>query len=91
MSFLIEGDITLLTLRQMLASAPSASTPVILDFAEVGKIDSSAISYVLHILRGTKKSGQTLQLLNAPSNFIELAKLYGVEGLLHPFLSQSKL
>lgn len=87
---LIEGDITLLTVKKYLTDLLTVAidSPINLDFSKVERIDSSLLSYVLHIIRYAKRMGQTVYLANLPVNFTELAKLYGIDELLQPYLQQ---
>jgi ABC-type transporter Mla MlaB component len=84
----IEGDITLLTLKKHLMAFPTILThPIItLDFTKVGQIDSSLLSYVLHIIRYATHTGQTVYFSHLPPNFTELTKLYGIDNLIQPYL-----
>lgn len=84
----IQGDVTLRTLKKQLALSLNiaADNTLTLDFAKVGQIDSSLLSYVLHIIRQASVAGHALSLRNLPANFTELAKLYGIDELLQPYL-----
>jgi len=82
------ADITLSTLKTQLETplAVSDNDKVTLDFAKIGQIDSSALSYVLHMIRRAAQAGQSVSLVNLPSNFTELTKLYGIDHVLQPYL-----
>ena len=84
MTLKIEGDITLLTLKEKLTAPLLVSTEntIELDFSKAGQVDSSVLSYVLHIVRHASRTGQSVYFSHLPPNFTELAQLYGVEDLL---------
>jgi phospholipid transport system transporter-binding protein len=52
------------------------------DFAQVEKMDSSAVSLMLVWLREAQRNKTKLRFLNVPDNLLSLAKLYGVADLL---------
>jgi ABC-type transporter Mla MlaB component len=88
----IEGDITLFTLEKYLVAFPAIFTDhsITLDFSKVGQIDSSLLSYVLHIIRHAMRNGQMVYFSHLPANFSELTKLYGIDGLLQPYLHEKQ-
>lgn len=91
MKYELTKAITLTTLKEALATlftAPAGEN-IELDFSQVAKIDSAALSYVLHSVRSALKNGYTIQLSHLPSSFTELADLYGLNHLLQPYLSSA--
>lgn len=70
--------------RQALASALQAERgPTLrLDAAPLQRFDSSAIAVLLDLRRQARESGRSLELVGLPRDLLELARLYGVDGLL---------
>ena len=56
---------------------------ITVDFSQLEKVDSSAVSLMLTWLREAQKSNAALHFSNVPKNLISLAKLYGVAELLN--------
>ncbi len=80
--------VTLRTSSILIAALPKmvadADTVLQLDASAVRQFDSVAISLLLHARRLTEASGRRFELLCAPAALLDLAGLYGVEGLLLP-------
>lgn len=55
---------------------------LVVDFAHLNKVDSSAVSLMLAWMREAKRSNVKLRFINVPHNLMSLAKLYGVAELL---------
>ena len=51
---------------------------VVVDLAEVGAVDSSALSVIFEWMRQAKHSHGQLVFTHLPSSLVSLAKLYGV-------------
>lgn len=66
-----------------LSQSGEANANVIVDLAQIGKVDSSAVSLILAWLRESKRNNATLNLANVPKNLISLLNLYGVAELLN--------
>lgn len=64
------------------ALAAGAGEPLQLDATGLTSFDTSAIAMLLHAQRAAKAHGVALQVQGAPAKLLELAQLYGVEGLL---------
>ena len=57
---------------------------LIIDFAEVTGVDSSAVALLLEWRRRAQQRGKTLTYVNLPANLLALARLYGVAELIQP-------
>ncbi len=55
---------------------------MLIDFARLEKVDSSAVSMMLVWLREAQRNQVNLCFINIPDNLLSLAKLYGVAELL---------
>lgn len=53
----------------------------LLDFSEVKRVDSSAVSLVLEALRQAAAKGGHVSVCNVPQSFEKLESLYGLDGL----------
>lgn len=82
---ILEEDLTLEHARRLLSIGCEALTQGVneIDFAHVGKVDSSALSLMLAWLRRAQATGTQLKFRNIPDSLMSLAKLYGVDTLLH--------
>jgi phospholipid transport system transporter-binding protein len=69
------------TLAQLQAQLQAADAPVI-DAAALVDLDTAAIAVLLDCQRQAQAGGKQLQLVGAPAKLGQLARLYGVEGLL---------
>jgi phospholipid transport system transporter-binding protein len=69
------------TLAQLQAQLQAADAPVI-DAAALVDLDTAAIAVLLDCQRQAQAGGKRLQLVGAPAKLGQLARLYGVEGLL---------
>jgi len=52
------------------------------DAAALKNFDTSAIAFLLEAQRRAKASGKSFVVRNPPPKLVELAKLYGVDGLM---------
>lgn len=57
-----------------------------LDFSAVAALDSSAVALVLAWIRVVQGAGRTPRLSGVPEKLMTLARLYGVRGLIEPFV-----
>lgn len=73
-----EARATLARLGPLLAAADE---PVI-DASALRELDSAAVALLLDCQRQAQARGQALQVTGAPPKLSQLAKLYGVDGLL---------
>lgn len=87
-SLQVSGDVTMATVSALfkeglkLSQNGEAGTNLIVDFTQLGKVDSSAVSLMLAWLREAQRGNVSLKFANVPENLISLANLYGVAGLL---------
>lgn len=58
----------------------------VLDLSAVKSLDSSAVAIVLAWIRILQQAGRQPVLRGAPEKMMTLARLYGVRGLIEPFL-----
>lgn len=83
----VSGDVTMDTVTALFKEGlnislnGTADNGVIVDFARLGKVDSSAVSLMLAWLRETHRSNASLKFANVPVNLSSLANLYGVAEL----------
>lgn len=81
---LLEDDLTLEHAARLLrqGSEEIANGVRVVDFAQAGKVDSSALSLMLAWRRRARAGGFTLEYRNLPDSLMSLAKLYGVDELI---------
>jgi len=82
--FQVSGNMTMDTVSALFAEGlkSNQSGSVEIDFAQVEKMDSSAVSLMLVWLREAQRKQVSLRFLNVPENLQSLAKLYGVDEML---------
>lgn len=68
-------------LAQLQAAIAADPAPV-LDGSALEALDSSAIAVLLDCRRQAAAAGKTLKVQALPPKLLELARLYGVEGLI---------
>jgi phospholipid transport system transporter-binding protein len=80
----VSGDVTMDTARALFNGGlkPRANSNMVIDFALLEKVDSSAVSLMLAWLREAQRNKTELHFANVPGNLMSLAKLYGVAELL---------
>lgn len=80
----MEEALTLERAHQLLGLGAEAIAQGVteVDFARVGKVDSSALSLMLAWRRRAQAAGRRLEFRNVPDSLISLARLYGVDTLL---------
>ena len=69
------------TLARLQPALAAADEPVI-DASALQDLDSAAVAVLLDCQRQAQARGLELQVLGAPAKLVELARLYGVDGLL---------
>jgi phospholipid transport system transporter-binding protein len=57
---------------------------LVIDFAGITDIDSSAVALLLEWRREALARAKTLEFINLPPNLLALATLYGVADLIQP-------
>ena len=70
--------------KEVLAAAKGHDA--VLDLSNVKTLDSSAVAVVLAWLREVQEQGATPVLVGVPDKMMSLARLYGVHGLLKPYV-----
>lgn len=80
----VSGDVTMATVSALFSEGlkPQANSNVVIDFAQIEKVDSSAVSLMLVWLREAQRNKVSLRFIHVPDNLMSLAKLYGVAELL---------
>ena len=76
-----EARATLAQLQQALA-ASAAGTPLVIDASALAVLDTAAVAVLLDCQRSAHGAGRALQVQGAPAKLADLARLYGVDGLL---------
>lgn len=82
----VTGDVTMATasalFREGLKSPSPENSNMVVDFSQLEKMDSSAVSLMLVWMREAERSKVNLRFEKVPDNLISLARLYGVADLL---------
>ena len=83
---LLEGDILFQNVTQswkkLEAQLKKISGPCTLDFAKVGRIDSSVLTLWLCAERTAQAKGYSLTLANIPDELMSIADLVGVDEII---------
>lgn len=74
-----EAPALLNTVQQALAGS---SGPVRIDASALQGFDTSLLAMLMHAGRLCQAAGRPIEVTGAPPKLLELARLYGVEGLL---------
>ena len=89
-SFQLEGPLSFESLPAVLAESATYAgrtdlpDRLVIDFARVTAVDSSAVALLLEWLRQAKARNKTLVFVNLPATLLALAGLYGVSELIQP-------
>jgi phospholipid transport system transporter-binding protein len=80
----VSGSLTLASVAAALREGNAAigEGVRIVDLAEVGELDSSALALLLAWLREAKRQNRSLAFANLPQGLTTIARLYGVAELL---------
>jgi len=78
---LAQATETLGRLRAALSAAP-AGAPFELDASTLTELDTSALAVLLDAQRLARERNLVMQVIRPPAKLVQLAALYGVEGLL---------
>jgi phospholipid transport system transporter-binding protein len=87
-SLQVSGNVNMtnvsLLLKEGLMQQKNHSSDEVLnvDFSQLDKVDSSAVSLMLAWLREAQRNKIKLRFTNVPDNLMSLTKLYGVADLL---------
>ncbi len=65
--------------------------PMGLDAASLLHFDTAALAVLLQCQRSAQAAGHALKVRGAPAKLVELARLYGVEGLLGLVVEDTQL
>lgn len=76
----VSGDLTMATANAVFKEGFEAANgdQLVVDLAQVGAVDSSAVSLMLSWLREAQRQNVQLCFTHVPDNLISLAKLYSV-------------
>jgi phospholipid transport system transporter-binding protein len=77
----LSGPLTMNTIAELFGKglqSPEGNSDLVVDFARVEAVDSSAVSLMLSWLRTAKRKNLKLSFVNVPENLRSLANLYGV-------------
>lgn len=77
---LVSGDLTMATANAVFREGFKAANgdQLVVDLAQVGAVDSSAVSLMLSWLREAQRQNVQLCFTHVPDNLMSLAKLYSV-------------
>jgi phospholipid transport system transporter-binding protein len=84
----VSGNLTMATVGALFAEglklqeAGGAGNNLLVDFSQLEKVDSSAVSLMLVWIREARRNKLSLSFIHVPDNLMSLAKLYGVAELL---------
>lgn len=86
----VSGQLTIETANALFREGLQApqNSNLEIDFSQLEKVDSAAVSLMLVWLREAQASNVNLRFAHVPENLSSLAKLYGVAELLAPYLAQ---
>lgn len=85
----VSGDVTMATVSALFTEGlhlnrnGEAVSAFVVDFSQLGTVDSSAVSLMLAWLREAQRNNTQLKFANVPDNLFSLANLYGVAELLN--------
>lgn len=85
----VAGDVTMATVSALFKEGlmyhkeSKSKADLLIDFARLEKVDSSAVSLMLGWLREAKKNKVKVKFINIPDNLMSLARLYGVAEMFH--------
>jgi phospholipid transport system transporter-binding protein len=84
-AILLPAQLTIADARSallQLQAAIAADAAPVLDASALQTLDSSAIAVLLDCQRSAAAAGKALQVQGLPTKLVELARLYGVDGLI---------
>lgn len=61
---------------------PMDTTELVVDFADVNTVDTTALALVLAWKRRAKEEFSNISFINLPDNLISLAALYGIQDFI---------
>ena len=69
-------------LAKLVAGVEAEGASVVVDAKALERFDSSALAVLLELRRVSTRLGKSLVLQGSPKHLMDLATLYGIEGLL---------
>ncbi|MDO6564054.1 STAS domain-containing protein [Amphritea sp. 1_MG-2023] len=82
-AIVLNGDLlfsTIISVRQALENAIDQTTQaIVIDFANVGRVDSSAVSLWLCLMRKSQALNRSLTARNIPAELSAIVRLVGLE------------
>jgi phospholipid transport system transporter-binding protein len=86
----VSGQVTIETANALFQEGLKSpqNSNLVIDFSQLEKVDSAAVSLMLVWLREAQSNSINLRFAHVPENLSSLAKLYGVAELLAPFINQ---
>ena len=84
-SLSVSGNMTIENINSLFKEGlqPRQGGSLTVDFAQVDKMDSSAVSLMLVWVREAARKQCELRFVNVPQNLLSLAKMYGVADMLN--------
>jgi phospholipid transport system transporter-binding protein len=81
--YFIEGPVTLHNVEQFVTDGATLEGPsVVVDFARITTVDSSAVSLMLEWIRQFNSTGRKISFIHLSESLRSLAELYGVIDLI---------
>jgi len=86
----VSGAVTIENANALFAEGlkSSPNSKLVVDFSQIEKVDSAAVSLVLVWLREARRNNVDLHFSNIPPNLMSLFALYGVGELLGSSISE---
>lgn len=80
----LQGDVTLQEVMSVLKQAEALQMPaqLVVDFAGVTDVDTSAISLMLEWMRQAQRENKQVAFEHVSADLLSLAQLYGVQDML---------
>ncbi len=77
---LVSGDLNMVSASQVFKTGlqPMGTEALVIDLAQVGVVDSAAVSLMLSWLREAQRNNVQVCFAHVPDNLLSLAKLYSV-------------
>lgn len=73
---------TVTTLIKAIDISKISCEHLVINFAEVQKVDTAGLAWILKVMAQAKQAGQSVALTTLPKQLINLAEISGVEQLL---------
>jgi phospholipid transport system transporter-binding protein len=84
-SWLLEGELTFATVAGILNGGPQVKSAeaAVLDLSGVTRGDSAGLALLVEWLRAARDRGGTLEFTGVPREFVQLARVADLDGLIH--------